>query len=294
MKHTRKDWILWGALACALVGTAHAEYTLGMATGGHWLVAGSVVGALDLYVVRALQVRKDVLVAVLVMVAANVASRLVHAGVLPVGWPLYSAVGALAPFLLWRIQYLKRAHPEHAPGTPEHTDTVSVSEPGTPWSTCEHLECMGYDTCTVSVSGTDWGRVTELASAYPKHTVSEPDTAEDTDWDRDYLPAGWTKESVLEPSTPAEHTVSEPGTPPVLDLPPGFKGVSEPDTGVSVLSTPPDTLEARDVPHWGTLVAYLDTCSEDASTPGLRDFMRFGSFGQDRARRLMSAAGVPE
>lgn len=103
---TRRDWVLWGALACTLVGTAHAEYTLAVATGVHPWVAACVPGALDLYVIRALQVRRDVFLAVLVMCAVNVASHLVTAGVLAVGWGLISAVGALAPLVLWRVHAL--------------------------------------------------------------------------------------------------------------------------------------------------------------------------------------------
>lgn len=117
---TRTDWILWAQLGCALVATAHAEYTLASATGLHWVVAGAVPGALDLYVIRALQKHKDVLPAVLVMVAANVASILVSAGVLPLHWGLYSAVGALVPLLVWRGHVL-RVHPG--------TDAGAVSAP---------------------------------------------------------------------------------------------------------------------------------------------------------------------
>lgn len=103
----RNDWILWGALGCALVSTAHAEYTLATAAGAQWLVAGAVPGALDLYVIRALQMRRDVFLAVLVMVAANVASYLVHSGDLEVTPYLRSAVGALAPLILWRVHSLR-------------------------------------------------------------------------------------------------------------------------------------------------------------------------------------------
>lgn len=102
------DWILWGALGCTLIGTAHAEYTLATATGVHWFVAASVPGALDLYVIRALQMHRDVFASVLAMVVINVASHLVTAGVLPMHWGLISAVGALAPLVLWRIHYLWR------------------------------------------------------------------------------------------------------------------------------------------------------------------------------------------
>ncbi|MEU2510189.1 hypothetical protein ABZ621_36625 [Streptomyces sp. NPDC007863] len=103
---TRTDWVLRGALACTLIGTAHAEYTLAVATGVHPWVAACVPGALDLYVIRALQVRRDVFLAVLVMCAVNVASHLVTAGVLAVDWALISAVGALAPLVLWRVHAL--------------------------------------------------------------------------------------------------------------------------------------------------------------------------------------------
>lgn len=126
---TRADWILWGALGCTLVGTAHAEYTLATATGVHWFVAASVPGALDLYVIRALQVHRDVLAAVLAMVVMNVASHLVTAGVLPVHWALISAVGALAPLVLWRIHYLWRLSTD-VPGA-EGTSGEDVPSTGT-------------------------------------------------------------------------------------------------------------------------------------------------------------------
>lgn len=156
---TRTDWILWGALGCTLIGTAHAEYTLATATGVHWFVAASVPGALDLYVIRALQVHRDVLAAVVAMVVMNVASHLVTAGVLPVHWALISAVGALAPLVLWRIHYLFRTqvqsvkpHPEPSASAPE--DALSAPEepsagalpPGCVWA---HPECAGAPDCTV-------------------------------------------------------------------------------------------------------------------------------------------------
>src|SRR5688572_2029148 len=66
---TRDDWILWGAVGCALVGTAHSEWSLAVAVGAHPWVATVVPGALDLYVVRALRMHRDVFLAVLAMVA---------------------------------------------------------------------------------------------------------------------------------------------------------------------------------------------------------------------------------
>ncbi|MEU7010385.1 hypothetical protein [Streptomyces sp. NPDC046332] len=133
---TRRDWVLWGALACTLVGTAHAEYTLAVATGVHPWVAACVPGALDLYVIRALQVRRDVFLAVLVMCAVNVASHLVTAGVLVVGWELISAVGALAPLVLWRVHALwhTRTRKELLWGVPAGTREAveSASAPEAP------------------------------------------------------------------------------------------------------------------------------------------------------------------
>lgn len=130
---TQGDWILWGALGCTLVATAHAEYTLATATGLHWVVAGAVPGALDLYVIRALQKHRDVLPAVLVMVAANIASILVAQGVLPLHWGLYSAVGALAPLLLWRVHYLWRVQAKVS--TAAGAVSAPVPETSTPTGT---------------------------------------------------------------------------------------------------------------------------------------------------------------
>lgn len=118
-KRVQEDPVLAGALAFALVATAHAEYTLATATHVHPWVAIAVPGALDLYVIRALARGKDVLLAVLLMVAANVTSHLIAADVLAVDWRVISAVGALAPLLLWRIYALKRVQDAGAPALAE-------------------------------------------------------------------------------------------------------------------------------------------------------------------------------
>lgn len=152
------DPITWGALGCALVGTAHAEYTLGTAAGAHWAVAAAVPGALDLYVLKALRVHRDVLPAVLVMVAANVASYLIQAGVLPVGWPVYSAVGALAPLILWRVHHLRGC---------ASTDRGRSPEPGVPGE-----YAPGTDPGTVRVPEV---HVLQDAPAVPESRVRAPE-----------------------------------------------------------------------------------------------------------------------
>lgn len=170
MKHLPKDKLKWAAAAFALVATATAEYELARAIGMNQWVAAAVPGALDAYVVRALRAHREVLTAVLAMVAVNAASHLVSAGVLKVEWPLITAVSAIAPLVLWRV---------HALGTPgqwrarkiwgdEHTEHIDVhastdpehgrapdnpEPPGTrehPEGCVHgHAECDGERACTV-------------------------------------------------------------------------------------------------------------------------------------------------
>ena len=103
---TRKDYLGWAATVFALVVTFSAEYELAKAVGIHHWVALAVPGALDVYVLRALQVRRDVFLTVLAMILVNAASHLVTAGVLRVEWPLIVAVSAIAPLVLWRSHVL--------------------------------------------------------------------------------------------------------------------------------------------------------------------------------------------
>lgn len=146
----RDDPILAGALGCALVATAHAEYTLATATHVHPWVALAVPGALDLYVIRALMQRRDVFVAVLAMVAANVTSHLIVAGELTVKWQVISAVGALAPLILWRIYALKAR-------AGAATGAVSAPAPAAP----EPATAPVQKTCPEC--GSDWGVIHQEA-----------------------------------------------------------------------------------------------------------------------------------
>lgn len=114
----KRDPLLWGALAAALVVTASAEYALARSAGFGTYVAGGVPAALDIYAVRALRARRDVAAVVLAMVAVNAASHLVAAGLLPVSVPLVVAVSAIAPLVLWRVHRLAE-HIEHTPDVPQ-------------------------------------------------------------------------------------------------------------------------------------------------------------------------------
>lgn len=149
--------VLAGALACALVGTANAEYTLATGTHVNEYVALAVPGALDLYVIQALRVHRDVAAAVLVMVAANVASHLLAAGLYPDGYwwdfGITAGVGALAPGIVWRVHSLERTRtrsellwglPAGAVKTPDeyvHPEPAPVIAPAMDygWSAPDHV-----------------------------------------------------------------------------------------------------------------------------------------------------------
>jgi hypothetical protein len=123
MKH---DWLKWGALVAALVATASAEYELARAVGFNKWVAAAVPAALDLYTVRALRARREVLAAVAAMIGVNAASHLVTTGLLPVNVWLVVAVAAIAPLVLWRVHSLGSGHDEGA--NRRDIPTVAVPE----------------------------------------------------------------------------------------------------------------------------------------------------------------------
>lgn len=120
----KRDPLLWGALAAALVVTASAEYELARSAGFGTVVAGGVPAALDVYVLRALRARRDVAAVVLAMVAVQAAAHLVAAGLLPVSVPLVVAVSSIAPLVLWRVHRLA----EHI----EQVDTKGLGRSETP------------------------------------------------------------------------------------------------------------------------------------------------------------------
>lgn len=222
---TPPDWIEWGALAFVLVSTAHAEYTLTVATGVHPYIAPAVPGALDLYVLRALKVRRDVLPAVLTMVAANIASHLVTAGVLHVTWPLISAVAAVPPLILWRVHVLRHTAPHTRPAKDPVPDYV-------------------------------------------------PD-----DWEAEYTPTP-------PPSAPA------PQAPPVPPSAPAPVPAPAPaPTSAPAPTTTTIALDPRDTEYADALTDYLTECTTHHRTPSVRGCKTHCGIGQDRARRLLTAAG---
>ena len=250
---TQGDWILWGALGCTLVATAHAEYTLATATGLHWVVAGAVPGALDLYVIRALQKHRDVLPAVLVMVAANIASILVAQGVLPLHWGLYSAVGALAPLLLWRVHYLWRVQAKAS--TAAGAVSAPVLEASTP---------PGTDADWLPDFLADQVHPVLETSALPVMTEYTPYMCK----------CGVRVEGPV--GELHECTGFDPVLPP---LPPEY---------APEYAAPEGVLSADDAVHLGSAHAYLAECTELKRKPSIRGLKEFGHMHQDRSKRLLT------
>lgn len=188
-----RDPILWGAVGFALASTAYAEYNLAVQLGANEYIAVAVPGALDLYVLRALQVRRDVFLAVLAMVAANVTWYLVHSGDVPVTWQLRSAVGALAPLILWRVHSLKYTRnrreplwgrPRPAESTPGYTDPGAVSAPE------EYTEVHPAENPDVIwVHSEDNNRAYPVPSALPEYVPQEWADQEDKRRRRSDAPA---------------------------------------------------------------------------------------------------------
>lgn len=184
MKSLPRDKLKWVAAAFALVATATAEYEIARAIGMHPWVAAAVPGALDAYVVRALIQRREVLTAVLAMVAVNAASHLVTAGLLPIEWWLITSVSAIAPLVLWRVHALgtpgdRRARKLWDLSKDEHAAVLA----STPLYPCDGCDSM---TCTGAIGGPCGGADTEHDRApdnpeppgtreHPENTASTPE-----------------------------------------------------------------------------------------------------------------------
>lgn len=269
---TRQDWILWGALGCALVGTAHSEWSLAVSIGAHPWIAAAVPGALDLYVIRALQQRRDVFVAVLAMVAANVAWYLVHSGDLPIGWQLRSAVGAVAPLVVWRVHSLKYTRTRQellwgqeagAGSAPAPVVEYTAPAPAPVWTPGFHLDgCDGVHALEGPVNCAT--RASALECSAPQ-----------------YIPAAWMDDEYPEthPSAPALETSAPLRLHSVPDLPPEY-------VAGAVHSESP--LTEKDLPFLAGAQEYADKCAQ----PSVRGLKAELKIGQDRAERLLTHLGV--
>lgn len=203
-----KDLLKWTAAGFALAATATAEYEIAREIGMNEWIAAAVPGALDAYVVRALRSGREVLASVTAMVGVNAASHLVTAGILPVEWPLITAVSAIAPLVLWRVHALGHArHADvHTSTEPEHTEHDRAPDNPEPSGTREHPE----DTAAAMCPLCGWGCPADVLGKHirdtcPKrfeHTAStdqERVRAQTDAWGDDWLDV---HDAVHAPSTP--------------------------------------------------------------------------------------------
>lgn len=93
----------WVGLLFALGVQAESEWSLAVALGWHPIVAIGIPGALGTYAIRALRTRREVLLCVTAMVATISASRLLHAGMIPLTPWLVIAVSAIPALVMWRL-----------------------------------------------------------------------------------------------------------------------------------------------------------------------------------------------
>lgn len=280
--------VLAGALACALVGTAHAEYTLATSTDVNKWVALAVPGALDLYVIQALRVHRDVAGAVLVMVVANVVSHLIVAGLYPtdIRWQVgvTAAVGALAPGIVWRVHSLERTRNRSellwgleagAVKSPEKdtapkTAPVTAPDPSAAWAPGFHLDgCDGVHEHEGPVNCTLRASALEDIALEPAPVIAP---ALDYGWSApDRVPAEW--------SAPKDTAPVVPYLVPVPDLP-AEHATSAVHSDSPLIDTDRDYLpRAR---------AYV----ENTDKPSVRGLRRELRIGQERAERLLTHLGV--
>lgn len=213
MSTRRTHPLEWVSLGFAVVALSYTEWSLAVAAGAHPFVAVAVPGALDVYAVRAMRVRKHVPLVVFAMLTVNALGYLVRAGVLDMTWPVLIVVSAIAPLTFWAVHVLG-----HGEAVPDMAEARRRTFWGVPQDA--QLEWDTFDAHVASVPGVrDMDAGTDLRTALGRrHTDPVREHTVPEDW-----------------GTP-EHTVSdEPDTPGhtnVLTLPlPGGYEHGVPSTG---------------------------------------------------------------
>jgi len=266
--------VLAGALLCALVGTAHAEYTLATATHVNEYVAVAVPGALDLYVIQALRVRRDVATAVLVMVLANVTSHLLAADLVPddVRWEvgITAAVGAIAPGIVWRVHSLERVRTRQEILWGLKAGTADAFFSGVVKAPEELVPDTSAQLGTYPV---------ETAAVLP-YPEAGPDIAPVLNYDwtphpsvPDSVPEAWSTAEYGDPDSPVPYLTVVPDPEPIPDGPSAIEG------GV---------LEDRDKPYLPGATEYVGSTS-NPTVVGMKTHL---GVGQERATRLLRYLGV--
>ncbi|MFI0914332.1 hypothetical protein [Streptomyces abikoensis] len=110
------EWSPRVALSATILLTASGELSLAVLTGWPPVIAWGLPLAIDVYVVQALRRHRDVVLALLLMVAANATYHLAEAGLFGVQtdshghlkpeWWLIAGVAAIAPWVMLRLHHI--------------------------------------------------------------------------------------------------------------------------------------------------------------------------------------------
>ena len=304
MKLKGRDWLGAAATLFALAVTFNAEYEIAIAVHINPIVAYAVPGALDVYVLRALQVKRDVFLTVLAMVAVNAASHLVTAGVLRVSPALIVGVSAIAPLVLWRAHVLRHeasTKPERwwrrstVPPVPEHvpafTDVcptcftehglVCPAQPIVPGFE-EHAAQAVDVASTGAVNAPEHDDMEKISRAWEgKHAVPDPEHS----WDGTVVDLQGNTEHAFPTSSTIEYPSGYVGDieARVLSLVPPLPAGFEHVLGHEASTYNGDTdMRARVLANGDK--EFLDRARE-LSTPTIRALKELG-MGNDRARRI--------
>ncbi|CAL9673652.1 hypothetical protein [Streptomyces sp. enrichment culture] len=128
-----------------MVVAAQGEWSLAVACHfGPWVAAALPV-AIDAYAIRAMQTGREVLPAVLLMIATNAGAHLHRGAVLPVSPWLVVAVSAIAPVVLWRVHALRHPARRGTPAVPQgDTPAAGPVPPAAPVPAIDSTPTSGF------------------------------------------------------------------------------------------------------------------------------------------------------
>ncbi|MFD9564383.1 hypothetical protein [Streptomyces sp. NPDC059994] len=188
------EWSPRVALGATILLTASGELSLAVLTGWPPAIAWGLPLAIDIYVVQAMRRHRDVMLALLLMVAANAIYHLAEAGLFGVRvdshgtlrpeWWLIAAVAAIAPWVMLRIHRItapprarrtwRRSRPEAPAAT--LTEAPALGDSGAHDERAQAPAEQEEEVPAVSVPERSPGAPTERPSGRPGERAQRPKT----------------------------------------------------------------------------------------------------------------------